>query len=288
MLTGVSWLPDRDRRMRRRRSPCTRSRSTGRGEASHPKDLDGLRDRGRIHEADVLTRTTGQQFHATAIPQYFTGNLSSRLVLVHLNPKQSLFDEVPSRYGTKVPIMEQYINLHTHFGVRIYCKGASRTHRSPFDHKQIRFLRPFGLIDFVSEDGSESKWINLERVIDRKLQLEVIPYQSTEFRMRGMTPEVLDPHWRQLLDTLVAVDRDYIIFCGRVLAPTLENWIVRRHHFRLKKDDGGLTRSLASFHELRVPYGGLRLKAGFAPTFAQRGIPMDAYGAQCAALSNWS
>ena len=54
-------------------------------------------------------------------------------------------------------------------------------------------------------------------MIDRKLQMEVIPYGSNGFSTAWMTPAVLAPHFGRLLDTIAAADRAVILFCGVVL-----------------------------------------------------------------------
>ena len=47
---------------------------------------------------------------------------------------------------------EEHFDAYRRFGAGMYGPDSPRTHRSPFDHKQIRFLRPFGVIDFVEDD----------------------------------------------------------------------------------------------------------------------------------------
>lgn len=244
-------------------------------------DLSGL---GRIRRADQLSAATRQTFHATTVPQYFVGSLTARLVLVHLNPKQDPAEPVPSTYRGPVPSIEEYLYRCTHFGRNKYGPRSARTHRSPFDHRQIRFLRPFGVIDFVADEVPDARWINLQRVIDEKLQLEVIPYQSVHFSTRGMTGAVLHEHFGRLLDTITAVPRDYVIFCGNVFTDLLEpSWIVRQHRFPLVKTDGSATPASYRFANLIITYGGHDIEAGLASSYPRQGIPMDSYGTACAA-----
>jgi len=112
------------------------------------------------------------------------------LVLVHLNPKQR--DNLAPVYQGPLwlPTFDAYIDYHQHFGKHHYGSQSQRTHKSPFDHKQIRFLRPFGVINFVEQKAKEDTYTNLERVIDDKLQLELIPYGSATFNTRHFTPEI--------------------------------------------------------------------------------------------------
>ncbi|MEH0825759.1 MULTISPECIES: hypothetical protein [unclassified Micromonospora] len=247
-------------------------------------DLADLAERGRVRRADQLSAATGQRFHATAVPQYFTGDLDARLVLVHLNPKQDLAHVAPSAYSGPVPCAEEYLDQCIHFGRDKYGPNSGRTHKSPFDYRQIRYLRPFNVIDFVGDDVSDARWINLERVVDRKLQLELIPYQSVQFSTHGMTPAVLNEHFDRLLDTITAVPRAYVIFCGSVFSGVLQpGWVRREHRFRLAKNDGRLTATMYRFANLVITHGGQEVIAGWAPSYPQQGIPMDAYGSECAA-----
>jgi hypothetical protein len=53
------------------------------------KDIEELVSIGRMMRAKELSEATGQHFNDNELPLFFTGNLDSSLVLIHLNPKQS-------------------------------------------------------------------------------------------------------------------------------------------------------------------------------------------------------
>lgn len=246
------------------------------------KDLNQLSRNGRVKSADRLAAKTKQHFNATALPQYFFGDLNAPMVLVHLNPKQSLTELVVDRYSGDVPTLDQYFDYFAHFGREQYGPNSLRTHRSPFDHKQILFLRHFDLIDFLPASDLNAKWTNLERAIDNKLQLELVPYPSLKFSRQGMTPKVLEPHYQRLLGTITAKPRASIIFCGGALSKLIEPYVVREHRFRLPKVAGGQASADAKFSNLRIPFKGELIGAGFAPTFTKQGLNMNAYGEECA------
>lgn len=249
-------------------------------EAAIAQDLEDLRTHGRMRAADELSLRTGQHFNATTLPLYFTGDLNAQLVLVHLNPKQG--NDHAARCTGHVPALDEYMAHHASFGRRMYGQASGRTHRSPFDHKQVRFLRPFGLIDLLAEDAPDARFTNLERVIDHKLQMEVIPYGSDTFSTAGMTPQVLAPHLNRLLDTIAATDRAVILFCGVVLGQLLQPYVTKEHRFRLPKVDGQPTVNEARFANLMIEHAGRTLRAGLAYSYAQQGPPLDAYGVACA------
>jgi hypothetical protein len=235
---------------------------------------------GELRGALELATATGELFSAGALPQFFTGDLDARFVLVHLNPKQH--DTPWAQDHPKASSFEEYVLAQRWFGRDHYGPDASAWH-SPFDHKQIRFLQPFGLIEFVSQDqdGRPAALINLERVVDEKLQLELIPYASSAFRTGKLRRilGILEPHHERMVSVIAATPRDYIIFCGSIFEDLLDRHIVDRrpHTFLLKKADGTLMRQTSRFSliTLRTPNG--RIRAGIAHSWARQGIPMRAY-----------
>jgi hypothetical protein len=104
---------------------------------------------GSVRRARELSAATGQRFNDARLPQFFGGDLDAEVVLVHLNAKSS--DEVPA-WHAPVKTFQDYFDAHRHFGARMYGPDSPRTHRSPFDHKQVRFLRPLDVIDFVGDE----------------------------------------------------------------------------------------------------------------------------------------
>jgi hypothetical protein len=243
-------------------------------------DLQEFRTAGTISRARWLADATGQHFNADRLPQYFTGDLDGPVVLVHLNPKQANApDQVPG-WQTTSCTLEEYFNSCRHFGALMYGPSSPRTHQSPFDHKQIRFLRPLGAMDFIQEHSRTDRFTNLERVVDDKLQLELVPYGSASFSPRGFTPEVLAPHLARILSTIVTVPRRYVLFCGAVFTPLLSEYVIRWHEFRLRKKDGTLERQRSSFANLVLPYQGHSVRAGLAQSWTRQGIPMTAYAEQ--------
>jgi hypothetical protein len=243
-------------------------------------DLQEFRAAGIVSRARHLADATGQHFNADRLPQYFTGDLDGPMVLVHLNPKQENAPEQVPGWQTTSRTLEEYFDACRHFGAHMYGPSSPRTHQSPFDHKQIRFLRPLGVIDFVQEHSPADRFTNLERVVDDKLQLELVPYGSDSFSTRGFTPEVLAPHLARILSTIVTVPRRYVLFCGAVFKPLLSQHVTRWHDFHLRKKDGTLERQRSSFANLLLPYDGGYVRAGLAQSWARQGIPMTAYAEQ--------
>ena len=241
------------------------------------RDVGALLEKGSMPAARDLASATGEHFNHNEPPLFFTGDLDASFVLVHLNPKQRdiTSDEPPASLPFRS--FEEYFDVCRHFGARMYGPAASRAHRAQFDHKQIQFLEPFGVIDFVDEHGEEDRFTNLERVLDGKLQLELIPYGSDSFSARGLSRDLLKPHHDRLMSVITAKPRDYVIFCGAVFERLMGPNVLREHRFRLEKADGSKTRDEYRFANLRLPYKETEIKAGLALSWARQGIPMSRY-----------
>lgn len=241
-------------------------------------DLDDLERFRYLPAARRLRELTGDHFNDTAYPMYFVGDLDSPFVLVHLNAQQG--DLEAERYDGELFSFDDYFRIHRYFGWHHYGPEAPRTHRSPFDEKQIQFIRPFEAIDFTGD-----RWTDLERVIDHKLQMECIPYGSRTFRPKGFNEDATRPHIERLLSVLSAAPRQVVVFCGTVFERPLKRFVIDDHRFRLTKSDGAQTKGTYRFANLRIPHNGTTLSAGLAHTFPIQGLAgqlMRAYGQECA------
>lgn len=241
-------------------------------------DLEDLERRRYLPSARRLRDLTGDHFNDTAYPMYFVGDLDAPFVLVHLNAQQG--DLQAERYEGEFVPFEDYFRIHRYFGWHHYGPEAPRTHRSPFDQKQIEFLRPFEVIDFTGDPFTD-----LERVIDHKLQMEFIPYGSRTFRPKGFDDAATAPHIDRLFEVLFASPRTVVVFCGTVFEAPLKQFAIDDHRFRLTKSDGTETKGTYRFANLRIPHEGGTLSAGLAHTFPIQGLTgklMYSYGRECA------
>jgi hypothetical protein len=229
-----------------------------------------------------LNKKIGEDYFSVANPHFFTGNLDSDLVLVHLNPKISdqqkviLSEDQQVKKPSQFNSFDDYLNYYSIFGKIKYGIEGQRVHKSPFDHKQVRFLKPFELIPLNSSD----KYLNLENVIDKKLQLELIPFGSKDFNFRKVGADNLEPFIIPLLKLIGSKDRKYIIFCGRVFERLLDKYIVQKNRikFKLKKKDGSLTNSDFEVINLKLSIDNQSFVCAIAPQFAKQGYPVEEYG----------
>jgi hypothetical protein len=230
-------------------------------------------EKGFCNEAKLLNEGVGFEYFDTANPHFFTGDITSELVLIHLNPKRNLSD-----WNKKCDYIDfqSYWYSYERFGNKHYGKESKRTHKSSFDHKQIRFLKPFDLLPINSND----KFQNLENVIDGKLQLELVPFGSPNFSYHKIGIENLNPFIDRLLSIISTSPRKYVIFCGRVFEKLLSDYIQNKttHSFKLTKKDGTLTKS--EFHAINITIknGNNIINACIAPQFSKQGCPVMEYG----------
>lgn len=240
-------------------------------------DVAELHSVGRISRAADLVKSTGLDFEPTYFPMYFTGDFASRLVVVHLNPKLNT-----RLGGPRFADFDAYIDAHARFGFHHWDQDPA--YRSAFDHKQVRFLRPFGAIDFLSATDARSKRRNASMAIDHKLQLELIPYPSSNFPKAAFSRDSLRPHFERVLGVIAAYPRSHVLFCGAIfddLQARSGLLLARREHRFHLATKAGTSKAQYRFSNVTIEHDGRPIPAGIAGSFATQGLPMPAYGQRC-------
>ncbi len=230
--------------------------------------------------AKQLSARTSVALNHNTYPVYFTGDLSSPVVLVHHNPVQRGNDADRHEGRFEYADFDDYVEQHRRFGHYRWEVGEQPP--SPADYKHLRFLRHWGLDDEVAGETPAELRSNLARSVDERLQLELIPYGSAKFPAAPLPPDVLAPLYERLMRVITAYPRAFVVLCGPVLEPILAPHIVARdeHRFRLPTSTG-VSRSEYVFCNLLLDVDGEQVAVGLAPNFASPGVPMDAYGAAC-------
>ena len=243
-------------------------------------DIEELHATRQLSNARELSSRSSVRFNHNTYPVFFTGDLRSRLVLVHHNPQQRENDAMEYEGPFEFRDFDDYLTHYRRFGH--YRWELGEEHPSPVDHKEMRFLRHWGVIDFLDAETSDEKRTNAARAIDQKLQLELIPYGSPRFPPEGLPPDVLAPYYERLMRVITAYPRDYVVLCGTIFESLLAPCIVERddHSFRLPTSTG-VSRVEYRFSNLAVAFDGRVVPVGIAPHFASPGVPMDAYGQTC-------
>lgn len=219
-----------------------------------------------------LNQSIGEVYFDTCNPHFFTGDLNAKLVMVQLNPKREKSD-----FFTKAKAsIDFYFDYYSNYGKYVYGKGSKRDFKSKFDQKLIRFLRPLDIIDLNSHDV----FINLENVVDKKLQIELIPFGSPNFDYSKIPKSELDVYIQLILSLIFAIERSCVIFGGRVFSQILSPYIGHRelHRFKLQKVNGELSKNVYELEKLSISFQEKSIEAFIAPHFAIQGMPVEAYG----------
>jgi hypothetical protein len=229
----------------------------------------------KCSEAVNLNRSIGQSYFDEAQPNFFFGDLDATFVLVHLNPKRGIKD-----YNQKSGFrnFNDYVSFYSNFGKNNYGINSPRTHKSHFDHKNIRFIKPFRILPFVENN----KYQNLEVVCDKKLQIELIPYGSPDFDYKTIGVKNINPFIERILDLIISKERSKIIFCGKIFIDVLSEFITQKREFtfKLTKSNGEKTRDDFELINIKIKFKGTEIVAAIAPQFAKQGYPVAEYGEQ--------
>jgi hypothetical protein len=236
------------------------------------------KEQGRCTEAIKLNKVIGEEYFCESNPHFFTGDLNAELVLIHLNPKRNKNNKT-GKFDFEKPNFEsfdEYFDYFRYFGRYNYGKNSDRTHRSPFDKKQVRFIKPLNILPISAID----QFKDLEIVMDNKLQIELIPFGSESFNFNKVGLKNIEPYIENILSLITSKKRKLVIFCGRVFDTVLSNYVVNKiiHEFKLEKKDGTLTFDNYHFIELELKYNNIEFKAIIAPQFAMQGMPIEKYG----------
>lgn len=248
-------------------------------------DFEEFHTSRKISRAEVLSEQTGMHVNHNEYPAYFFGDPKAKFVLVHLNPKQQDNQSDSYKGNFKFANFDEYFESLRYYGKTHYGKQSKKLVKSPFDRKQIRFIKPFNVIEF---DDIDNEYLNLEKVMDNKLQLELLPFGSSKFETALIKGDPLKPYIETLLDTIISEEREYVIFCGKVFETLLKDYILSKkdYVFKLPKIDGSTAKNNSSFSKITINFNGNKITAGIAQSFAQQGLNMSEYGKKCYELYN--
>jgi hypothetical protein len=252
-------------------------------------DFEEFHSTRKISRAEKLSKDIKMHVNHNEYPSYFFGNPEAKFVLVHLKPKQvDNYSDVHEE-SFKFTDFDEYFGFHRYYGKIHYGEDTTIKLKSSFDAKQVKFIKPFNVINLNDANGHFS---NLEKVIDDKLQLELLPFGSNSFETNKVesAKESLQPYVEILLDTITSQERDYVVFCGKVFETLLQPYIVFKedHAFKLPKVKGGIAVNYSRFSNVTLEFNNKRFSAGIAQSFAQMGINMSEYGKKCSELYNLS
>lgn len=245
------------------------------------------KDCGKCSEAEFYNKNLDKKDKFDdAFPQFFTGNAKSKFVMVQLNPKRDkdgkpeenncYHKKVNEIYHCGKPITidcyDNYKVYFSEFGNRQYIKDKEYT--SKFDKKQLRFLKPFS--DFFGfREGEENLRKNLASSLDKKLQLELVPFGSPNFPTDRILKNCdLSKPTERLLKLIASSKRKYVIFCSCAFEKLLKKYKFiesqKAEKFNLIKEDGTKTQKQCKLIKIVLNVNGKKINAVIAPSFAGR------------------
>lgn len=236
------------------------------------------------------------------VPMYFNGDYTAETVLVMLNPGNSInrhFSFTKSGrylYDDFDDFVRKYLYHHINYGEIDYHRHDN------FDLKQAAFLRYFGKSDFNNkcdfqsgpgENEHESRLNAKCHVLMNKLQLEFIPYCSSNFRKildnsKQVSDKIdhLTPYVNRMLDAIFEHERTNVVFCSNKFALLFKvlldsGWDVMitekmypdDNHPELSQNTG----ISFSCQGVRIIHNGKHINALIANTFPSQALP-NAYG----------
>lgn len=229
--------------------------------------------KGFCQKARDLNKIVGSGFFDDKNPHYFTGKLDSKVVTINLNPKSNKKRETKNLFENFSSFWDNYEN----FGVRNY--ASRKWPPQKFDIKQVMFFKETGLLNLIEEKNIIDKYINLERVIDNKLQWELIPYGSDEFSFSKIGKENIKSYLEEAIKVVTLFPRDYIIFKGAVFRDLLHFDNIKKtldSTFKLKKKDGTFAKK-ENYQLINIIIDN-ELPATILPHYAYHITPLINYG----------
>src|SRR5439155_1038293 len=131
-------------------------------------DIEELHTARTISRARALSAQIGVPLNHNTYPVYFTGDPSSRVVLVHHNPTQRANDGDRYQGVFEHGGFDEYLEEHRRYGHYHWEIGEEQP--SPVDYKQMRFLRHWGLSDLVDGETRAEQRANVARAVDERLE----------------------------------------------------------------------------------------------------------------------
>ena len=263
---------------------------------------------------------TSDELSSHGLPGYYTGKRDAKTVMVMLNPgsdvisqnnpfvTEKALERTMKELGITNPSSsDDFFNLFVEGSNKygdIDKDDEGNIRIDNFDIKQAAFLKAWGKNSgieiqepFPSKDDRDGLRKVKRNVLMQKLQLELIPYSSREFKnVKPSKMHFLFPYVETLFDEIFSHERNYVIFCSDFFE-TL---------FRMYSDNTGYTGSIVFgkkeewplFQKNRKAYStpititynkGVAMRsihAVIAHTFPNKALPnaydkMQAYGKFC-------
>jgi len=260
---------------------------------------------GEIKAAKKLQGVISDELSTKGMPGHFSGNRAALTVLVTLNPGKDAkgADDALQEEINKLNIddssgdkfVRSYIDGKANFGELILGKNSPQNNPDSFDVKQALFFKSWMDGGIFSNGFSEDIRIAVKEVLMNKLQLELIPYCSRNFKMRKK--ELFYEYVETLFDEIFSKKRKYVIFASATFETLFKDkermksigavvkFENRQYPMQpLLKNDGTPAKTKFNCTRIWITYKDKEYKAMIAPTFFKQGVAGDLmcqYGKFC-------
>lgn len=248
------------------------------------KEFSELLNTGKIEFIEEVKRITTKHFYYN-YPIYFMGNMESKLVLVSFNSSRAFLNEAKQSVD-----FHAYKSRYQNIGKFIYEDCYKKVPKSQYldDIKEYQFIKPFQVIKF--ERGPIHS--NLQKLIDEKLHLDLVPYSTPDFSSVDFINNYVTckPFIDRLLDGIFAHPRRYVIFMGDFFLKILSEYITSTDRFIFEIRNQAVSfQSHVVFTRVTINYQGRKLIAGIADSFNDELLDesmMEQYGEAAANIIN--
>lgn len=177
-----------------------------------------------IQAAVEISKAIKDGVSTLGLPSYFFGDRDAETVVVNLNPGEDskLCDEAwcerTKGFGASVAdFIRDYLHRQRTYGDKY---GVTKSGKADsFDVKQAAFLTPWensgiGLEPDPNWNDESYRMEAKTKVINNKLQLELVPYASAKFDINRNEISRFCPYIETLLNEIFSRERTYVIFAS--------------------------------------------------------------------------
>lgn len=247
------------------------------------REYSELLETGKIQLIEDVQKKTAKQFHYK-VPIYFVGNIRSRIALVTFNSSKNYLTEGKQPINFRSYQIKQQ-NLGNVYSDNCLDKVADSDYSS--DVRMLNYLKPFQVIRF----DKSSLQRNLQKLTDEKLQLDLVPYVTSDFSAKDfmLNYPVCKPFVDRLLSGVLAYPRQYVIFTGDYFKEILSEYIEEseRFSFLLTSPNKVNQKVFAHFTRVTLNYKGRRIVAGIADSYFDENfdeLMLEKYGQESVSI----
>lgn len=249
------------------------------------REYSELLKTGKIEFIEEVKRKTSRHFFYKS-PIYFIGDIKSKLVLVTFSSSKLL------RVGNvNQPDFRTYQFKYQNYGKYYYDYISNEIPTQTLNSilREYNYLKPFQTIKFDKNSLKD----NMQKLIDEKLHLDLIPYSTPDFSSDDFINNytLCKPLIDSLLQKISAFPRHHVIFTDQCFLKILKEYIVQtdRFIFKLNRYENGVTNQQVVFTRIILKYQNRIMVAGIADSLYDESIDrslLSLYGEASASILN--